>query len=499
MKVVSAQEMARLEKLAYEEGCSEEAFMEAAGQGVAQLVQLVVAQYHIEPKIALLLGRGNNAGDAFVAGRMLVEGGFPVIGFALAPLEQCSPLCQLEGERFLRCGGKIIEVKKSADLHLGEVTLIVDGLLGTGFHGKIEGLFAEVIEVANDSKLPIIAIDVPSGVHGSGSDVTTAIRATHTLFLGLPKTGCFLGEAWNYVGIPTLCDFGLPKHHLEKGEADFFLLEDQKMSLLLPTLRRTRHKYDAGYVVGIGGSSGMPGAALLSSLAALRSGAGLVRLLHPAGMESELAYASPEIIREAYRPGQFKKIEEALTKAKALFIGPGMGKTPAAARLLKRLLPHIHKPCVIDADALSLIAEYGLKIPPQAILTPHHGEMKRLLSLQEDLPPLQFLKHTRAFAEEKGVTILLKGAPTFIFHPATLPCISSHGDCGMATAGSGDVLTGIIAALLAQGLRPFDAAILAAHLHGLAGEEAARIHTSYSMIAGDIITSLPSAFKQLLH
>ncbi|MCP5468939.1 MAG: NAD(P)H-hydrate dehydratase [Chlamydiales bacterium] len=464
MKVVTAKEMARIEHLAYAEGASEEAFMNAAGAAVALHIKGLPGK----PKITLLCGSGNNAGDAYVAGKLLREEGYDVTAFSLAPFEKSSPLCQLQRKRF----GEVIE---SSSIPFEE-GLIVDALFGTGFHGEMKEPYRSVIGRANASSLPIISIDIPSGVNGTTGEVSSAIIATETLFLGLPKIGCF--GAWEHAGHIFVYPFGLEEKFIEEANEEAYLVYAPP----LPPIVRTRHKYQAGYVVGVGGSPGMPGAAILSAYATLRAGAGITRLFHPAGMEEELANMPPEVIRHGYT--SIDPIVEAMEKANAVFIGPGFGD---AIDTLRALLPKVNKPCVLDAEALTLIAQYGLEIPKRAVITPHTGEMKRLLKEGET---------PQEFADTRDVIVLLKGAPTTIFVPYGKPYISARGDPGMATAGSGDVLTGIIAAFLAQTGDPLEAAKLGAFYHGVAGEIAAAELTSYSMIASDIIEALPEAFLQ---
>lgn len=496
MKIVKAKEMARIEKLAYAQGASEEGFMNQAGAGVAEVTQRCIARYHAKPLITLLCGPGNNAGDAYVAGRILHEGGFHVRAVALAPFEKSSPLCQLQSRRFLDAGGGITYIKAGDEISLKGAGLLIDGILGTGFHGEVQGLLREAIEKANASDIPILAIDIPSGINGTTGEMGgVAIRASDTLFLGLPKSGCFFEEAWNYVGRVHVYDFGLGAQIIEQAEADYLLIDDEIIKKDLPKIIRTRHKYQAGYVVGVGGSKGMPGAPIMASFAALKAGAGIVRLLHPAGMEAELASAPYEVIRQGYQEGEEKTILDAMTRASAIFVGPGIGTSPAALAMLKQVLPQANKPCVIDADALTLLATHDIALPPQTIMTPHHGEMQRLLGIKEKLPFNQLLEKSHAFAQAKKVTLILKGAPTFIFHPDTLPYVCAHGTPGMATAGSGDVLTGMVAAFLAQTHDPLKAAILAVQFHALAGEYAAQKLTPYCMTATDITASLPSVFK----
>lgn len=442
--------MARIEKLAYDDGYKEEAFMDAAGKAVADFVQDVP----YKSKVTLLCGSGNNAGDAYVAGKILSRAGYKVVAYGVEPK---SALCKKK--HF----GKVHPLEE-AQFDEG---IILDGLFGTGFKGEVKDPYKNAIEKANASELPILAIDIPS----------SGIHACETLCLGLPKTTIF--DSWENVGHLSILDFGLPQKYVDQANEEATLIE----GIRLPPIKRTRHKYEAGYVVGVGGSPGMPGAAILSSYACLRAGAGIVRLFHPAGMEAEFAGAPPELIRIGYQDS--KPILEAVEKASAVFIGPGFGLK--AVDLLKELL-QITKPCVIDAEALTLIGEHNLTLPKNAVITPHTGEMKRLL--KEGETPQQF-------ADRNSVIVVLKGAPTHIFVPNKKPFIMARGDPGMATAGSGDVLTGIIAALMAQTHDPLLSAQMGTYVHGLAGEIAARDLTSDCVIASDITNALPEVFSLL--
>jgi NAD(P)H-hydrate epimerase len=330
--------------------------------------------------------------------------------------------------------------------------------------------------------VPVLSIDIPSGVNGSTGEVeTTAIHATITCCLGLPKIGCFIGQGWNYTGALVTCDIGIPAEIVSQAKPVALLLKPQ--SLQLPPIVRTRHKYEAGYVVAVSGSPDMPGAAALATLATLRSGAGIVRLFTGA----LAANFAPEVIRE---PIDLERILEEQKRADALLIGPGLGRSPQVHASMQKLFPRLNKPAVVDGDGLYHLSTFSL--PAGSILTPHHGEMNRLLG---EAPTLQ---NCQKWVDTHAVTVILKGAPTILFHPKRHPLIITTGDPGMATAGSGDVLTGITAALLAQKMPPDQAAPLAVYLHGRAGELAAEEHTSYSMIASDLIHYLPQAFAELV-
>lgn len=495
MKVFTAKAMSQLESEAYQQGNSEHEFMEKAGYGISLAIQDFIQRHSSINHIVLLAGKGNNGGDAFVAGCYLLENGYSVSAVQLEEFSHCSPLCKKNGKRFLDRGGKI-----SRQLICSPGTLLVDGLFGTGFKGTAKQPYASLIEQANTSLCPILAIDIPSGLNGSTGEIEGAvIQAAETIFLGHPKTGFFLRDGWNKVGTLRFVDFGLPADISDKAIADFILMTPSFIKDILPPLKRNRHKYQAGYVIGLAGSPSMPGAALLSSLAALRAGSGMVRLLHPKGMETELANSPYELIKVPYSVDDPESVLQWLQKGSAAFAGPGLGKSDAVKKLLQTTLQKLEKPCVIDADALILFAEEPFKLPPHTIFTPHTGEMQALLHETTHLIPSEpVLQICQEFAEQHAITLILKGAPTFIFHPGEPILVNPTGNPGMATAGSGDVLTGIIASLLSQGLNNRQAAAVGVYLHGLAGDCAAEKRASKrGLIASDLITHLNDAYSLL--
>lgn len=494
MKVITSSMMAEIESQAYSQGFKDIDFMEEAGRGIAEAASVFIQTLPFLPELFLLCGKGNNGGDAFAAGSYLLKKGFKVTAIQLNPLDQCSFLCKKNGIRFLEEGGKIDHEIPS----LPKNGLILDGLFGTGFKGIIQAPYDALIKAVNGSHLPILSIDIPSGLNGStGESEGPVIHATETVFLGLPKTGFFLRDGWNATGKLQGVDFGLPKELIEKISAPFHLLTQEKVSSLLPPIKRNRHKYQAGYVMGLAGF--MPGAALLSSLAAFRGGCGMVRLLYPEGMENAFSSSFYELIKIPSNFDQPQELLSLLNQAAASFIGPGMGKSPQNRALLENILFQLEKPCVMDADALTLFAENPFQLPPQVIMTPHTGEMKRLLKSSTPLIlQMDLLEKCQSFAEKNKTTLILKGAPTFIFHPASPIYVNATGDPGMAAAGSGDVLTGLLASLLSQGLSCHDAALAGVFLHGLAGEHAARSRgSSRGMMASDLITHFASAYQSL--
>jgi len=468
-KVVRADEMVHLEQ-----GVNPKILMERAGLEIALVAKQMLEKVGGK-KVVLLIGKGNKGGDAYVAGLQLLQWGFQVRACPLFPMTECSELNRFFGSKF---AGKV-------DLDFSQDDLIIDGLLGTGFRGQVEGSLRDAIERVNLAKKPVLAIDIPSGINGNTGRIGgCAIKATATATIGLPKCGLFLNDGWNYTGTLSVEEIGLPTA-AANGE---FLLPDLK-ALQLPPMARNQHKYQRGFVLGFGGSSALKGAMKLSCKAAIHAGAGIVK----AFSLEEIGEMDDELICQIW---ESKGWSEALSKAQAVFVGPGLGRNHAVKAWLETNLKTIKQPCVIDADALFFLKDLT-HLPKNLILTPHRGEMLHLLG-ETRLEESELLNRSAAFAEEKKLILVLKGAPTFVFSPGQLPYILDRGDPGMATAGSGDVLTGIIAAQLAQGNAPLEATILGVALHGLSGEAAASEKTSYGYSASDLIGYLPRAFEFFL-
>jgi hydroxyethylthiazole kinase-like uncharacterized protein yjeF len=481
LPVVTSTEMRRVEAFAYAEGESDEKFMRAAAFGIAHTAEKLLLG--VPKKILLLVGKGNNGGDALAAGCLLLQKGYPVRAFLLHPITACSPLCQKMAESFQQAGGSLEPFQ--TDLSWAEFLIVA--LVGTGFQGKAEGSLLEAIETANRLGRPLLAVDIPSGLDGNTGEVgSAAIRATATGALGLPKIGFFIGKGFDHIGKLFILDFGLPSKYIKQVKPEAYLFDETKVPQLLPKIKRTRHKYERGYLLTVAGSAHLSGAAFLTCKAALRAGAGIVRLFHAPDMELD---GSPdELIHEPFALSRF--VEES-KRAKAVAIGPGLSRTEEVFQQLDALFSVCKLPCVLDADALFYFSSHPGKTPPSlSILTPHVQEMHRLLGETPNL------KNCQTYAETHNVTLVLKGAPTFIFQTGEKPLIIPRGDPGMATAGAGDVLTGVIGALLAQGLAPYPAAALGVFLHDLAGEKAALHKTSYAMIASDLIEALPEVFME---
>ncbi|HRD56170.1 MAG TPA: NAD(P)H-hydrate epimerase, partial [Parachlamydiaceae bacterium] len=260
MKVISSTQMANMESKAISEGSLDTEFMEEAGVNIARLVHSFIERNDLQKQVILLCGKGNNAGDAYTAGIHLLNMDYSVDAFQLFPFKECSPLCQMNQTKFFNLGGLIREVNFLDEFALPLNGLIVDGIFGTGFKGEIKEPISSIIFKANHSKLPIISIDIPSGLNGdTGKASKETIHAKETAFLGLPKIGFFLNEGWNCLGKLRYVDFGLPEKYIAEAKTDFKMLDLSLVKQFLPPIKRNRNKYEAGFVVGLAGSKGMTG------------------------------------------------------------------------------------------------------------------------------------------------------------------------------------------------------------------------------------------------
>jgi len=487
-KVVSAREMARIEKKSFEDGQSPERYMNKAGKGIAERVQISIEEHENKRQVSLLVGKGNNGGDAFAAGICLLELGYEVNAFHLFAFEESSQLCQEKYRHFREEGGEVYHPKSLDELAFYQKGVILDGLLGTGFDGSTSGFLAEVIEFVNAQDIPVLSIDIPSGVNGNTGEVKgEAIIANETLYLGLPKIGLFVGDGYAYSGELHPIDFGMPPNYIDDASALCYTFQTEAAKQLMPVPHPQQHKYNAGYVVTLSGSQGMSGAAFLSTFASLRSGAGIVHLFYNESMRSELGGKPWEVIAEPFNAA---RVEKELQRAGALVVGPGLSLSHEVTEILTKTTV----PTVVDASAIKYIPSIINACKQDLLLTPHRGELSFLIDLH-GASDMELVERCQAYVDETGAYLLVKGAPTFFFERGEEPIVLPVGNPGMATAGTGDVLSGILGALIAQGLLAKEAGPVGAYLHGLAGDIVAAEKGELSLIAGDLIDALPSVFS----
>jgi hydroxyethylthiazole kinase-like uncharacterized protein yjeF len=489
--------------------------MENAALRVAGEAEKILAQGG--KRIVLLAGKGNNGGDAFAVARILYGRGYCPRVYLLAAKEGVAGdakinldiLDKLEMDVVCMQGEKEDEAVRLLEADLLLADLVIDGIFGTGFKGCTEGLAATVIEMVNQANAPVISIDIPSGLDGDTGKVSgPCVNADRTVTFCLPKKGLILGSGPDYTGELVTADIGIPPAAVHKAGIEINLVEQKYVSGLLPERKRDSNKGDYGKVFIISGSIGMTGAGRLCSMAALRTGSGLAYLGVPAGLAAVYSSAAAEpvvIPLEDEGTGRLSEsclpaVLDRIGKMDVLAIGPGLSVSAEIFNIVKTILKNSPIPMVLDADALNAAAQCPdilLERKAEAIITPHPGEMARLIGVTAEDVQKDRIAAARDFAAKWGVITVLKGSRTVIAIPDGTVYINSTGNPGMATAGSGDVLTGIIASLVGQGMRPKDAAVAGVYIHGLAGDMAVEDKGVRGMIAGDIIEALPQALKLL--
>lgn len=516
MKIVTAAQMKELDRRTISETkMSGATLMERAGSGVVEAMGRAAGSL-AEKTVTVLCGKGNNGGDGFVVARLLRKQRAKVHVLLLARPSDLSGDAKAMHRRFLSvAGAKAVSASPSTDTiraALAQSDMIVDALLGTGLSASVSAPYRAAIEAINEASVPVVAVDLPSGIHAdTGAVMGAAVRADMTVTFGLPKLGLYTGAGLDHAGRIEVVDIGIPPAFVEAIASRVSLITAGIIRRLIPDRRVSSHKGTYGHAGIIAGSVGKTGAAAMAAKAALRVGAGLVTVATPSSvndtLEAKLLEAMtvpmPETKARTLARAGLEEILSFINARTAVAIGPGLTTHPETVELIHALLPRLEKPSVLDADALNaLIGRTSLldacKIPP--ILTPHPGEMARLVdgastrSINEDR-----IGAALTFAQARHVMLVLKGARTVVAHPDGRVAICPTGNPGMATAGTGDVLTGMIVGLLAQGLSPWDAACAGTYLHGLAGDLAAAERGLAGLIAGDVIEQIPSALTETIH
>ena len=418
--------------------------------------------------------------------------------------------------RFQKAGGRCHAVDKESALVsvlaplLQTSDLLVDAIFGTGLNAPVKGISAAAITLMNASGRPIVAIDLPSGLDGDrGSVLGTAITAALTVTLARPKRGLYLGVGPNHAGVVRVADIGIPADLIVAAKIPVTLLEAADIRPLLPARPRTAHKGTFGHAGIIAGSAGKTGAAAMAAMAALRIGTGLVTVAAPRSvsdvLEAKLLEAMicpvPETEARMLSKQALEPLLAFAADKTALAIGPGIGMHPETQALVHNLLVEAKRPMVLDADGLNAVAGHADMLGRASgplILTPHPGEMARLLGTTSAEVQRDRLGAASRLAREQNVCVVLKGAGTIVAAPDGRLAVNATGNPGMATAGTGDVLTGIIAGLLAQGLPAWEAACAGVYLHGLAGDLAASEQGEEGLIAGDVIRAIPRAIQHVV-
>ena len=474
--------------------------MERASRALARAMS---ERWSAETPFTVFAGPGNNGGDALAVSRLLAERGCRVEVYLFNTKGTLSPDCETNKERLAGVAG--IDFHEITTQFVPPVLtaehVVVDGLFGSGLNKPLSGGFAAVVKYINTSPATVVAIDVPSGLMGEDNTYNiqaNIIRADLTLSLQLPKLAFLFAENAPFVGEWQLLDFGLSEEAIEEKETDFALTEHEDVASMLKPRGKFAHKGNFGRALLIAGSQGMAGASVLAARACLRSGVGLLTVHIPFCNNFIVQTSVPEAMTEIDINDVRFSCATDTDDYQAVGIGPGLGKAGDTEAALLEQIESCQTPMVVDADALNLLGEhrsYIGRLPKGSILTPHPKELERLVGKCQN--SYERLTKARELARSAGVHILLKGAYSVIIAPSGKCWFNPTGNPGMATGGSGDVLTGVVLALLAQGYDAETAARMAAYVHGLAGDIACKKHGVMGMTAGDIVTCLPPAWRML--
>ncbi len=480
--------------------------MERAGSEVAR----AVTELYPSDGICVVCGKGNNGGDGLVCARLLAEQGHTVRAVLLAPAEQISGDAKENLDRLhsTNCELVIVDDEKGVQEALTGAQVVVDAVFGTGFNGKPRGLPAAAIKAINEHGAHTVAVDMPSGVDGStGETAGVATNASSTVTFHKGKVGQFINPGKACTGKVEVVDIGIPP----SGEGDAPPTEpaagliSSSVIDLYPKRARNSTKFSVGAVAVIGGSSGLTGAVCMASEAAMRSGAGYVQAVVPHSLNSIFEEKLTEVMtvpaddkEGAFTSDALEGALEACARSDAVILGPGMGRSDGSLELARRLVQEVDGPLIVDADGLYALIGYLELLGSRehrTVLTPHAGELARLMEVGSDEVGEGRLRFAQDLAEKTSAVVVLKGDDSIVAHRDGRVAISRGATPGLASAGSGDVLSGVIGALLAKQIDAFEAASLGVYMHAEAGIAAAKKIGESGMIATDVIEMLPKQIQ----
>jgi NAD(P)H-hydrate epimerase len=516
MRILTAAQMREADRFTIEEiGIPSLVLMENAGRQVVAAMESAYEE-QLAGRVAVLCGRGNNGGDGFVVARTLLQRGIDAAVFVLGSLADVRGDARINLDILGRLGVTVVEIgdEQTWELHFSEIaqcTLIVDAIFGTGLKSAVTGMLETVIAVVNASDIPIVSIDIPSGLSADTPHlIGDCINASMTVTLAVPKVPLILPPGEAYAGDVVVADIGIPYEVVEGLEGKHIeLLTPEQVRELLEPRAADSHKGDFGRVTVVAGSLGKTGAAHLAAMGALRSGAGLVTVATPASCLPIVASMAPEFMTEPLGdPSAALVTADSVDRVLELTqdviaCGPGLGRGPAVTEFVRRLLDRATVPLVLDADAVTMLADDPGRLigkeERDVIITPHPGEMARLIGSSVDEVQANRIEVATDFATTHRVYVVLKGHRTVIATPDGRVYINPTGNPGMATGGTGDVLTGMIAAWLAQLLDAEAACRLAVFLHGAAGDLAEAREGQVAMTATDLLDHLGDALTGLMN
>ena len=501
MKILTSSQLKELDKytIAHEPIASIDLMERAA----IALTNAIIRRWDKSFKMVVFAGPGNNGGDALAVARMLSQRGYHVEVFLFNTKGKLSEECQTNLERLKMCGSVYFtEISTQFDPpELTESHVVIDGLFGSGLNKPLSGGFAAVVKYINASKAQVVAIDIPSGLMGEDNTYNIRQNIVHadvTLSIQLPKLSFLFPENEEVVGEWELLDIGLKQSYIDATASPFSILGEEVIQPIIKPRKRFAHKGSFGHGLLIAGSYGMAGASILSAKACLRSGIGLLTVHTPIHNHDILQISIPEAIVQTDIHERYFAQPTDLSRYKAIAIGPGLGQEEDTALAMMEQIQGSNLPIILDADAINILSTHRnwlSRLPKRCILTPHLGELERLIGkCMDTYERLTKVKELAAYLQSY---IIVKGAWTTIVTPEGEYFFNPTGNPGMATGGSGDVLTGILLALVAQGYSREEACKLGVYIHGLAGDIAAEDMTETGMISSDIINALPNAWKKI--
>jgi hydroxyethylthiazole kinase-like uncharacterized protein yjeF len=514
MRILNTAQMREADRFTIEDiGIPSLVLMENAGRQVVAAME-VAYEEQLNGRVAVLCGRGSNGGDGFVVARTLLQRGIDAVVFVLGSLADVRGDARTNLDILGRLGATVVEIndEQSWELHFSEIsqcTLIVDAIFGTGLKTAVAGMMETVFADVNASDIPTVAIDLPSGLSADTPHlVGDCIHASMTVTLAAPKLPLILPPGETHAGDIVIADIGIPHEVVEGLEGPHVeLLTPEQLRELVEPRAADSHKGDFGRVTVVAGSRGKTGAALLAAMGALRSGAGLVTVATPSSCLPIVASMAPELMTEPLAEAEEGTLAAAAIdrvlemNQDVIACGPGIGRMPGVAEFVRALLDRATVPLVLDADAITVLAaDPGRLVGKEerdVIITPHPGEMARLIGADVDDVQANRLQVATDFATTHRVYVVLKGHRTLIATPEGRVFINPTGNAGMATGGTGDLLTGMIAAWLAQILDAEAACRLAVFLHGVAGDIAEAEHGQVAMTATDVLGHLGDALNTL--
>lgn len=501
MKILASSQLKELDKYTIEhEPIASIDLMERAA---CALTDAIVRRWNPSFEVVVFAGPGNNGGDALAVARMLSKKGYQVEVFLFNTKGNLSEECQTNLNRLKTCGSiYLTEISTQFDPPaLTEKHLVIDGLFGSGLNKPLNGGFAAVVKYINASKAQVVAIDIPSGLMGEDNTYNIRPHIVHahvTLSIQLPKLSFLFPENEDVVGEWEILDIGLKQCFIDTAPSVWSTLEEAEIRSLIKPRKRFAHKGTFGHGLLIAGSYGMAGASILAAKACLKSGVGLLTVHVPIHNHDLLQTTVPEAIVHTDIQERYFAQPVHLGRYSALAIGPGIGQEEDTALAMMEQIQGSTLPIVLDADAINILSTHRnwlSRLPKRCILTPHLGELERLIGkCMDTYERLVKVKELAAYLQSY---IIVKGAWTAIATPEGNFYFNPTGNPGMATGGSGDVLTGILLGLLAQGYSREEACKLGVYIHGLAGDIAAQEKTEMGMTASDIIESLPAAWKKI--